>query len=420
MTLAITQFGASLVGLARDSLLARTFPDLGVVDVYIAAFRPSDLLFQVGIMSAMGTILVPILASHTARGREEEMHRTLSSTIITGSILFGCMALLLSSIFHLVAPAFVRFSGPSLDLYIRFGRLALITNFLFVTGNAAGQYLIAHQRYWIYGITPILYTLGTIGGTILLTPRFGPMGPMMGTLAGAILYVALRLCGIVAHGFRFRLTLWHPDLQEMGILMLPRMLALGALQTQLLFFDRIASGLDAGSVTINTYARNFQSVIVGVAGIAVAQSAYSLLSQAAAGGEDQRFRIYLRKGIGLLLGVTIAGAVLLVLLAPVAARLVHLSRVLNVFSIALLFYAISIPLESINHLLLRAYYATKNTFIPAVFSVLAGITAVTTAWILVDRFGLYGLGISYTLAQAVLILGLALFLRRRIDHIARS
>ena len=55
--------------------------------------------------------------------------------------------------------------------------------------------------------------------------------------------------------------------------MLPRMFALGALQLQLLLFDTIASGLDAGSITINAYSRNFQSVLVGVAGIALAQSA---------------------------------------------------------------------------------------------------------------------------------------------------
>jgi len=35
----------------------------------------------------------------------------------------------------------------------------------FVMGNAFGQYLIAKQKYWAYGITPILYTLGTIAGT---------------------------------------------------------------------------------------------------------------------------------------------------------------------------------------------------------------------------------------------------------------
>ena len=201
----------------------------------------------------------------------------------------------------------------------------------------------------------------------------------------------------------------------MGWLMLPRMAALGALQLQLLLFDRLASGLDLGSVTINAYARNFQSAAVGIVGIALAQSSYSLLSQAIAKGEIQRFWSYIKKGSLLTLALTIPGGMALYLLAPIAAKIVHLTEpsVIATFIVALGIYAISIPLESLNHLLFRASYATKHTAFPALLTVVGGLFAIIGAWIYAPRYGVYALAFGFLIGQAMQTLGVWIFLLRR-------
>ena len=241
IVLAIMQFGASFMGLIRDRILASTFPELNVVDVYIAAFRPSDLLFQVMIMAGFSVALVPLLAQYKAQGDKKQTADLLSSVVTVAAIAFGLVALVGALLMPKIAPLLAQFGDQSLELYIQFARIALLTNFLFVFGNAYGQYLITIQRYWIYGLTPILYTLGTILGTIYLTPVVGAFGPIYGTLGGAIVYVVLRMIAIIVWGYKPQLRLWHPDLKEMGWLMLPRMIALGALQLELLMFDRVAA-----------------------------------------------------------------------------------------------------------------------------------------------------------------------------------
>ena len=416
--LAVMQLGASIMGLIRDRTLAATFPGLDTVDVYIASFRPSDLCFQMMIMAGFSVALVPLLAKYHADKRTKEMNELLHSVVTLAALVFGVIAIVLAVLMPQIAPYLVSFSGESLMLYIDFARLALITNFLFVFGNAFGQYLITVQRYWVYGLTPMLYTLGTILGTVYLTPIVGAYGPMYGTVGGALVYVALRLLALAFHGnfslFSSPSSLLHPDIAELLRLMWPRMAALGALQAQLLLFDKVASGLDAGSVTINAYARNFQAVAVGVAGIALAQSAYSLLSQAAAKKERKRYFVYLRKGVVTLLVLTIPGAIALVLLAPVAASLVSLSHVLPLFTVCLTYYALAIPFESINHLLLRAFYATKHTITPAIFSVVNGLSAVAVAWILAPKLGVYSLAIGFAVGQGIQLLGLSVLLPRRV------
>lgn len=428
--LALTQFGASLAGLLRDRFLAQTFPDLRVVDVYIAAFRPSDLLFQITVMSALGTVLVPFLASYKAKGQDREMVALLSSAMAVGGLVFGALALLMSLVFPWIAPALVQFQGPDLTLYVQFGRLALLTNALFVFGNALGQYLITIQRYWIYGVTPILYTAGTIVGTLFLTEHVGPLGPMMGTVLGAIIYTALRAASVLHH-FRKDTSLpflsflpflpsrfLHPDLRAMGWLMLPRIAALGAMQFELLLFDALASGLTAGAVTVNAYARNFQSVVIGVLGIALAQSAFSPLSQAAARGERERFRLYLRKGFRALLALSIPSVFALAAFAPLAAWLVHLDDERTLFRSCLSIYALSIPFESLNHLLQRGCYALKDTFLPAVFMSVNALLAIAIAWVLLPMIGVLSLPVGFTVGSAVQVVGLSLLLPRKIRRLS--
>ena len=408
--LAITQLLASVAGFLRDATFARTFPDSSVVDVYVAAFRPSDFLFQTCIMAALGTVLVPVLAGYKAHKNDKEVSKILSGSMLVGAMAFGVIALILSVAFPYIAHWFVDFTGERLELYIHFGRIALFSNFLFVFGNTLGQYLITAQRYWMYGLTPVFYTVGTILGTIFLTPVIGAYGPIVGTLAGTAVYVVLRFIDAWRLGFQFRWTLWHPDFPGMGMLMLPRILSLGALQFQLLAFDKLASGMNVGSVAVNAYARNFQSVLVGVTGIALAQSAYSLLGQSAAWKNEKLFKKYLLWGFGALLAITIPGSIVLVLLSPLVAKAMGIQAI-ALFTSALLVYAVSIPFESMNHLMLRAYYATKQTLIPALATVGGAIIAISVSHVFAQRYGIQSIGLGFTAGQIAVLCILAISFR---------
>jgi peptidoglycan biosynthesis protein MviN/MurJ (putative lipid II flippase) len=303
--------------------------------------------------------------------------------------------------------------GETLALYIQFGRLALFSNFLFVFGNAYGQYLVAVERYWIYGITPVLYSLGTVAGALWLTPIVGPFGPMYGTIGGAMIYVLLRVLAVHFHGCKISLSLWHPDLPEMSKLMLPRVLSLGALQLQLLYLNGFASGLDTGAVTVNAFTRNFQSVLVGVVGISVAQAVYSRMSHAVVKRDHDKLRFYFRSGVWTALVLTTLGGIAMVLLAPFEAWLVHLQAYLPTFTMMLTIYAISIPFESITHIQYRVLYAMKDTVLPAVMGVLGGGVAIAVGWLFLDQLGIYALALGYTAGEIVQATGLAFILPRK-------
>ncbi len=423
MVLAITQLAASVCGFLRDQAFSTMFPldtdPIGVASVYIAAFRPSDLLFNILVMSSLSVILVPFLSSHLAHKRTDEMNRILSSTLVLFGIGFSIAALVLAIVFPRVAPYLTQFKGTSLALYIAFGRIALLTNALFVFGNTIGQYLIAIQRYWVYGLTPIVWALSTIAGTYLLTPYVGPLGPMYGTLIGTALYVVIRFIGVYWAGFRFTLPpkIIHPEWCHMGWLIIPRMAALAALQLQLLLLDRLGSGLGKSMIAINQFASNFESVIPGIVGIAIAQSVFSLLSQAAALKNFERFRVNIVHGIAYNLAIAVPGAIVLALCAPIAVLLLRLEGpTVDIFTNALLIYSIAVPFESTNHIFLRSFYSLKNTLWPAISSVVSCTIAVTAGYLLVGSAGVYALAIAYVIAQVSQTLCLGTTLSWHLKH----
>lgn len=142
----------------------------------------------------------------------------------------------------------------------------------------------------------------------------------------------------------------------------------------------------------------------------IAQHLYSSVSQSAAKKNAPLFRKYIRTGTLLTLGLTIPGALLLALLTPVEARLVHLLSVLPVFAGCVSIYAVSIPFESLTHIQYRAFYALKETMIPAVVGVLGGLVAIGVGWMFLERWGIYALPAGFTAGEIVQVIGLAAFL----------
>lgn len=404
VVLAVTQFGASVAGFLRDRLLAKTFPALDVVDAYVAAFRPADLLFQVLIMSAIGMILVPLLAREHHRNDRDSIANLLGASMGLGCLVFGVLALALALTLPMLAPWLVDFQGEQLYLYINFARLVLLSNFLMVIGNTAGQELVTLERYWVYGLTPIIYSLGTIAGTLFLTPIIGPYGPIAGTVAGSVIYAVWRLIAVFWTGIPIRLRLWHPAITEMGWMALPRMIALGTLQIRLLVLDTFASSLQTGAITINAYARNVQSVVVGCVGIALAQAIFSPMSRAAAAGDGKKFQNYRRRGSFFMLLLTVPSVIVLFLIPQTVASVLHLQHVGTLFSTVLILYALSIPVESLSHLFIRAFFALHDTRLPAVAHTANALVAIAFSWLLLSTYGLSAIPIGFIAGHAVQLL----------------
>ncbi len=421
--LAVLTFGSYLAGLARDRSFAQTFGAGTELDAYNAAFVLPELLLDVLVESGLAAPFIPIFLALRGEDDGSEGDR-FARTILSGAIGIMGIAAVVMFIFADATSSFIApgFAGEQRALYASLFRVMLVTPILFAASLTLGNILLAEQRFAWYGIAPLLYNAGIILGTLLLSPSLGIFGPAVGAVIGAALHLGSRLVGLRRSRFRIGLgrSFRMPAVREFVRLMLPKMVSHPVESTTFLFFTAVATGLAAGSVSTISFARNFGSVPVSVIGVAFALAAFPSLSTLHARGDRRGFLRLLGTNLVSVTVFTTAAAVLLALVGGVVIRIflgggafdaedvTRTTAVLGVF-------AVSIPFESVTHLLSRAIFATRHTLLQVVASLSGlGITVVATLALL-DAIGVLAVPAGFAIGQAakVLLLVGALAIRLR-------
>ncbi len=406
--LSVLTFGSYLVGLLRDRVFARTFGAGAELDVYNAALLVPELVLNMLVLSGLGAAFVPVLL-RTERD-DPERSVAFARTVITASALLMAVA---SAALFLIAPWTADLVVPGFDTaqraeYTRLLRLMLLSPILFAISSALGELLVARQRFLAYGVAPLLYNLGIVLGALVLAPSMGIEGVAIGTLVGALLHLGIRVVGVVRAGFAYRVAL---DIQtrqfrEFIRLSIPRVLAEPVEAATFILFNGFASAMAAGSITAVSFARNFQSVPVSLIGIAFSIAAFPVLSRVAASGDRSRFRRLVRDNVLLIGALSALAGVALALVAGVAIRVLLGGEAFDDEDVAttstlLVVFAISVPLESLTHMLARAVYATRHTILPVIAS-LVGLGVIwVTLELLRDSQGLVAVPLAFAAGMAV-------------------
>lgn len=418
----VTTLGSYMMGLFRDRIFAQSFGASAQLDAYNAAFLVPDFVFNLLVASGIAAAVVPLFAQLKRRSTTEAfayMNAVVTAATVT-TIVAG-MAIIVA------APVLSKIITPGLDaegqaLVVRLMRVLAVSPILFGASNALGAMLVAQRRFLFYGMSPMLYNLGIIGGTLLLAPQYGIAGAAYGTLAGAGLHMAARVYDGVRSGWRFkRIRRWPKEpLKQTVRLMIPKMFGHPVEMATFWVFTSIASLLAPGSIVVLNFARNFQSVPVSLLGISMSTAAFPALSEAASRSRAQlRELLYRTAGSIFLVSILAAGAMYVIRKPLVAillgggafdeAAVAKTAAVLGVFCLA-------IPTESLNHLLARAFYATRNTIIPVAFSVASLVIAGTSAYMLSQSLGVLGLPLGFFFGSLTKTAGLFVLLNRRLSQ----
>ena len=423
--LSVLIFGSYLLGLVRDRTFARTFGAGIELDSYNAAFVLPELLLDVLVEAGLAAPFIPIFLRLRSQGDGREGDQ-FARTILTGAVtVMGVAAIILfvaaEATTGFIAPGF---QGEQRDLYVSLFRVMLVTPILFAASLTLGQVLLAEQRFFWYGLAPLLYNAGIILGTVAFS-GLGIFGPAIGAVIGAVLHLASRFIGLRNSRFRigFGASFRTSSVREFVRLMLPKMVSHPVEPITFLFFTSVATTLAAGSVTAISFARNFQSVPVSVIGVAFALAAFPALSIAHATDDRRGFLRLLRTNLISIALITTGAAIVLAVFGELAIRILFGGGAFDAADVVLsasvlAAFAISIPFESLTHLLSRAIYATRNTLLQVLASLAAlGITVIAVQ-LLLAPLGILAIPFGFSIGQAakVGLLALALVVRLRVWH----
>lgn len=313
---------SKLIGLLRDRLLASTFGASGELDVYYAAFRLPDFVFNTLVLGALSAAFIPVFLEWW--NKDKETSWKITNTLITVLTVVLTISAVIMWIF---AEPLMRIIAPGFNfeqhlLTVNLTRIILPSIVIFGISNVISGLLNIFKRFIVYSLAPIMYNLGIVTGIIFFVPRLGVQGLAWGVLLGALLHLLIQLPSAFKIGwhFQFNWQLNFAPVQQVIKLMIPRTLGLAVGQINQVVFTILASTMAAGSLAVFNLANNLQSVPIGILGVSMAVAAFPVLSEAWAKQENGNFAICLAVSLRRILFVVIPFSVLLILLRAQIVR----------------------------------------------------------------------------------------------------
>ncbi|HVF25211.1 MAG TPA: murein biosynthesis integral membrane protein MurJ [Anaerolineales bacterium] len=423
-----------VAGLVRGILVARAFGASPELDAFFAANRVSETLFLLIAGGALGSAFLPTFAGLLARAETDSAWRLASALANTVTLTLSLLAILLA----VFAPQVVRHALASgfsekpelFALTVSLLRIQLISAVLFGLGGLIGSILNAHQVFLIPALTPAMYQLGIIFGTLVLAPSMGIYGLAWGVVIGAGLYVILQIPSLISQNGRysFKLGFDDPDVRKVFFLMGPRLVGVAVVQLNFWVNTNLASHMDEGSVASLTY--GFSLMIMAQAAIAqsIAIAALPTFSAQYALGKTDEMRASLAASLrGILMMALPASVGLMLLREPLISVLYQRGEFdahdVQLTAWALLWYAAGLVGHSIMEILTRAFYAQQDTKTPVIIGTIAmGLNVIfsflfSNLFAQIGWFPLGGLALANSLATALEAAALFTFMRRRLNGI---
>lgn len=379
LLLGISALISRVFGLVRQGLIAGYFGRTVEADIYFAAFRIPDFIYNILIAGGVVVAFLPLFSQEWQKDRESAWQMT---NYVLNGFLF--LIIFLCLLFFIFTPWLIEIITPGFSLQAKAATVALtrimfLSPIFFGLGSIFSGILHYFNRFLVYSLAPILYNLGIIFGLVFLSPTLGIFGLGLGVCFGAFLHFLIQLAGALSCGFRYRLffNFRHPAFKTIFKLMVPRVFALASQQINLMVVTAIASTLSIGFVAIFAYSQDIYYLPIGIVALPLALAAFPSLSRFFAGSQKDEFENCFFSTLRQTLLFIVPLAVLMFILRAQLVRLIFgtlgpgrfdwtatrlTAASVGVFSIAIL-------AQGLLPLLCRAFFARGDTKTPTFITI---------------------------------------------------
>jgi putative peptidoglycan lipid II flippase len=434
LVIALSSLVSRFLGIFRDRILAGEFGAGDTLDIYYAAFRVPDLIFNLLVLGALSAGFVPVLTRlikdwqcQRANGLFGGPNKQAWDLVNDIFNLLAVVLVFLSALGIILAPFLIKLIAPGFppakqNLTIELTRIMFLSPVFLGLSSVFGGILQSFKRFFVYSLTPIVYNLGIIVGALYFVPIWGVKGLAYGVILGAFFHLAIQVPVVWRLGWR---PVWQFDwrnkyVKEIAAMMLPRTLTLAIGQINLLAITIIASTLLSGSLAVFNFANNLQSFFIGIFGISFAVAAFPTLSSIAF--DRKKLVGYFSRIFRQILFFIVPSTVLLLTLrAQIIRVILGIGRfdwedtILTMNTLA--FFALSLFAQASLPLLLRVFYARQDAKTPFLIGLFSAAANIGFSLYFSSRLGVAGLALAFSLASILNFILLWLFLRVRLDNL---
>lgn len=395
--LALLTLASQILALVRDRIFAHQFGASATLDLYYAAFKIPDIVFALIASLVSAYVLIPRIQGKPRKDVEYLLSQSATFLLVVGGLLSAVLFYFAPNILLSLFPTF-RESEHVAD-FILLSRILLIQPILLGLSGILSSITQHEKKFTLFALSPVLYNLGIIIGTIWLYPHMGIIGIGYGVVGGAVAHIAIHIPVVIRAGVFVR-----PRLPDPGTIWsivresVPRSLALSLGSVVTLLLISLASRISEGAVSVYTLAGNLAAVPLSLIGASYATAAFPMLASLHHAGKWDEFKETLSAAIRHIIFWCSVITVLTIVLRAYIVRIIYGTGAFDwndtrLTAAVLAILIVGLLAQCLILLIARAFYASGKSWNPLFVQLADFGVSVASAW------GLLQLSKAYPMLQ---------------------
>lgn len=410
------------LGLGRDMLVTAVFGTAGLASAFYTAFTLPNLFRRLLGEGALTAAFVPTL-NEELKLRERTGAFALVNTvtswlfIVTGSVVVVSMALILVAARFASKAQEWGVDAATARRWLEAADLAVILFPYLLCVCLASVFSAALQtlhRFLEPALSPIWLNVAMI--TLLGGAVYGGWAHTWeekmlwlcgGALLGGFLQMVVPAFALMREGWRPRFDLSvNEPLRQITRLMGPTVFGSAIYLINMAVSRFVGLSLNDSAVAVLNLATRLMELPIGVFAVAISTVIFPLISKHAAAGDWQSLAGSYRKGMRLILVINVPAAIGLMVLATPIIRLLFqrgafVAADTTMMRPVLVVFALGLPFFSFVNIILRAFYAQKDTRTPVRAALISFIVNLVLSLALMQPMGTVGLALASNIAVVV-------------------
>ncbi len=381
-----------ILGFLKLRTIAQLFGVSHELDIFWAAFTIPDMLFMLLVAGSINAAIIPTLSEIFRKEGKDSLDKFFNHLMVIVSSLLIFIALILFIFTPQLATLltesevlqdFLKFGqrvgSGDFDLFVSLTRIMMLSPVLLGISGLVTGYLQVRKQFFVTSLAPLFYNLAMILGSVVLVVGFnmGVEGVAISAVLGSLVHLLVQIPKFKEYfdsPIEFGISpliegLKHNKTMQAVRLALPRTIAVLGEQINTIVNTLISFSLAAGALSAYKFAVSLHLFPINIIGSAIAQVALPSLEESCE-DEDKYCKVLnssIQKALFLVLPIV---SILIILRLPIVRLAYGVGafdwRATILTAWCLLLLSFSVIGQSIDQILLRAFYALKETWLPLI------------------------------------------------------
>jgi putative peptidoglycan lipid II flippase len=408
-------FVTKILGFLKLRTIAQLFGISHELDIFWAAFTIPDMLFMLLVAGSVNAAVIPTFSDIFHKDGKKALNKFFNHLMLIISSLFIIIAiglfiftprlttlLIESDFLQNVLQFGDRIGQEDFDLFVSLTRIMMISPILLGISSLITGYLQVRKQFFVTSLAPLFYNMAIILGSIILVVFFnmGVEGIAISAVVGSLLHLLVQIPKFkVYYSKQFKISfkilkegLKHNKTVQALKLAIPRTIGVLGEEINTVVNTLISFSLAVGALSAYKFAVSLHLFPINIVGSAVAQVALPDLAEHC--DDKDEYCNILNKAIQTALFLVFPIVAILIVLRLPLVRLAYgvgafdwRATILTAWCLVLLSF--SVVGQTVVQILLRAFYALKETWLPLIAITVGILVNIGFALLLTNFFSHY-------------------------------